>query len=311
MASSNNYRKKFDKTIYLSNNITGLHMKLSRIEYEKGKDSLEYQKLVSAIKVAKELEKKFLEDIAKYQPILLLFKEYALSKNCKRITEKLKNDSDLVKKVFLARLHERYDELKKENKIDLQKKEFLQKEYAEHGIKLLSTIIFNLISSKTYVELIDDYIEETDDEDIKKSLIYEKNLTLSRDGALEDWYFGFNDNLDALLVESDTLMSSAIDKPLENYQNLKNNYYINTCDNMIRLILEESYKTDDIKLLYELNILSLLLNMDAKGVSDSFTAFQNEIDVNPYDYDGSSIDFIHEIYGKSVSLAKKYNNRKK
>lgn len=310
MSISNEYNEEFDKMISLSNKISSLHINLSRVEYEKGKDSLEYKKLVSAIEMSKELENDYISNITKDTSVLPLFKKYAISKNCKRIIEKFKNEAELAKKELFSKSNERYDELLEQRKINIPREKFLKNDYDNYGIKLLTTIIFNLLSSKTYIELIDDYIEQSDNEDIKKALIYEKNLTLSRNEQLENWYFGFTNDLDALFVESDIIMANTLDKPLENYQNLKNNYYVEICDEMIRYILESPYNTKDIKTLYELNILALLLNMDVQAITNSYKLFQDELEVNPYSYEDSAINFVNEIYSKSVPLAKKYKNNK-
>ena len=104
-------------------------------------------------------------------------------------------------------------------------------------------------------------------------------------------------------------MSDSLDIPKENYTNLKNNYYVEVCDNLTHLALESDGLSMDMKIIYELNLLSLLLNMDAKSLNGSYKIFQDELEANPYSYDKDSVDFVENIYAKSLLMARKINKK--
>lgn len=298
-----------EKIIKLSDNIMKLYYRLSFVEIEKGKESQEYNKILLAIQMSLELEEELLNEIKKDYEVLLFFNDYISMNNCRRLEEKAKNEQDFAQSIFFAIANDNYDKMAEKKEIKISKKDYLKKEYEERGSQNIRRIACNLKSAKTYIKLLEDYIEHTDDMNVRSALICEKNITLSENKALESWYFGFANDIDALIIESDELISSGLEMPLENYKNYRNNFYLEACDIATQSTLKDQINYPEEKIINELRFLSYLLSMDAETMEMSYKLFQDEVEDDPYSYDKKYIEYVDSIYGKTASLTKRINNK--
>lgn len=288
----------FDKIIETSNEIEKLYEELKNAEIEYGEDSNEYIMLSKIIGAAS------LTELNEMNKILLLsninvFKKYVSLFKCNRLIDKLNYDSELTKKMIIENANTNYEKEKDLIKNKISKEEYLKEEYEELGRHKLSQNIFNLIQAKSYIKVIDLYIDKEQDPPTKKMLIDKKYDIISKNNSLESWYFNFNYNNDCLLVESDALMSLELGFTQDEYVKLKNNYYMNVVSNLVDSNSLENNK------LSEINIIATLLCMNSASIVNSFYEIKDGIKNNYLIDDVKTMNFIDNIYSKYPTVEKK------
>lgn len=305
------YRELFEKINSISKSISNIYVRLANLEIKYGANSLEYNKCLSLLQIAAEREKELLKEVMSDSSVFTIFKQYISSENNERLRNKFKNDYDIVKTSFYAMTNDKYDELIEKKKTNLFRDVFLQREYQSYGKDIFKSCVFYLKKSKMYIKILDNYISNVKDPNLRRFLIYEKNLVLSGCKELESWYFGFNDGIDCMLLESDFVTSDTLDLTVDEYLKQLDDYFLGMCDDLTVSALESFCSSLESKMAYELNILASLLNMDALTISKSYKKFQEEVESNPYKYEQSSIDFVDDIYSKCQDVMKKVKSNGK
>ncbi len=300
------YFEQFGKIISYSDNITKLYLKLCDAEYKKGKDSAEYKKLISYIEMAVDYENKLLEKVFEDSSVLSLFKRYMTIEGSKRLLERCNSDYDLAFSIYNSEANDKYDSLIEGNSTFISRDLFLKDEYEFFGKNILKANILYLINLKKYVLLLDEYINNAKNDSVKKFLIYEKNITLSKNRALESWYFNFeNNDLQCMLVDSDGIAAEMLDISEESFYNLKINHFYSMCDDLISVILMKSDDPDEVKMLYEISLLASMLNMNVEALNCSYSTFKDEIKSDTEEIDEKSIEQVEDIFSKCLKLSKK------
>ena len=272
----NNFYEKCEKTIETSNKIESLYEELGDIEFKYGKDSNEYKMLTKIIESTSLTE---YNDIKYFlsSPYVDYFEKYISLSGCERLIEK-------IDKCF-----------------NFQKE---KKEDDELNNNRLCRNIFNLIQSKSYINVLDIYINREEDAETKKYLIEEKYNVIQRNAFLESWYF--NTSNVCMLVESDFLTSLEVGIDEKEYVNLKNNYYANIFSRFLDLIC--SNKTDPMdEIVYETNLMSVLLCMNNKFTFEKLYELRNDIRLCLIEPETKT--FINNIYSNYLKLEKKMKIR--
>lgn len=300
------YLETFDKLISYSDSITRLYMNLCDVEYKYGRDSEEYKKYVSYIEMAVDYENRKIDASFNDTSVLSLFKEYMSMQGAKRLLERFNNDFSLSQKLFYASENDKYDELIERRLTMVPREEFLQNDFDNFGKSILRTNTFYLAFLKTYLTIMDDYINSTNDEKMKKFLIYEKNMLIANNRSLESWYFGFdNSDLEGMLVDSDYISAYKIGIPIDTYRDLKSFYFFGLCTDFLCLAIMNCDDIEEVRLIYELNILASMLNMDVKSLNFSYSVVIDELKNNKDKYNDEIIDYVEGIYSKSLKMSKK------
>ena len=272
----NNFYEKCEKTIETSNKIESLYEELGNIEFKYGKDSNEYKMLTKIIESTSLTE---YNDIKYFlsSPYVDYFEKYISLSGCERLKEK-------IDKCF-----------------NFQKE---KKEDDELNNNRLCRNIFNLIQSKSYINVLDIYINREEDAETKKYLIEEKYNVIQRNAFLESWYF--NTSNVCMLVESDFLTSLEVGIDEKEYVNLKNNYYANTFSRFLDLICSNKIDPMD-EIVYETNLMSVLLCMNNKFTFEKLYELRNDIRLCLIEPETKT--FINNIYSNYLKLEKKMKIR--
>ncbi len=297
------YMNKFENVIYVSNQISALYTLIAEEEINYGRNKGNYSILLSNIRTLENIEKNLMEPILNDSSILYYFKDFVERSKCERLKYKLYSDYDILEKIYDSTINEKYDDLVEKKLINITRDEFKKDELNQHKNKVFLTCIFNLIEKKKYVKILDYYINNARDGKSKKMLVSELYTTISCCKSLEDWFFGDEDNIDCLLIDCDEVVAINQDLSLESYLNLRNNHFINLIDNFIHSIIEEDINYDEIKTLYETNLISMILSLDAKSLSNSYRIFREGIEINGMEKEKA--DFIDDTYSKSLLLLRK------
>ena len=296
------YRKLFDDVINTSNHISVLYSFLTNAELKNGTTSNNYNYIVAKIKELSELEKKKLSFITSDSSILTLFKLFLASSDCERLKIRFSLEYDLLYNSLISSFNEKYDYLIDKYSITTPRETFLSHSYEEHGRDVLLPTVFNLIDKKKLVKIIDLYIAKTDNPEYKMTLIKEKNTILSSNMPLSNWYFSFGNDIDGLLIEIDSVVSSSFGIPIDKYLEAKNDYFSRNCDNLTKKALKDNLEDKDLRILYETVILSSLLSMDAKSAYYCYKSFMTMSENK--DINDENINFIDDTYSKCSGLAK-------
>ena len=272
----NNFYEKCDKTIETSKKIESLYQELANIEFSYGRDSNEYimlSKIISSTSLSEYNDiKRFIES-----PYADYFKRYISLSKCDRLIDIINDDYEIVKSI-----------LEKSN------------EKTELDHHKLCKSLFNLIQSKSYIKILDMYIDKEKNSEIKKFLIDEKYDIIERNNSLQNWYFGFDNT--CLLIESDFLSSLEVEVKENEYVKLKNNYYINVFSNFLNLVY--SAKLDNMeKIIYETNIYSLLLSMNNEYTFETLCELKDDIRICLTS--SRTKKFIDNIYRSYPSIERK------
>lgn len=267
----NNFYEKCEKTVETSNKIEDLYQELADIELKYGKDSNEFIMLAKVIESVSLSENNNLNYFLS-SPYVDYYEKYISSIGCDRLVDKINNN------------------------IELSKKE--DDEFINHK---LYKKIFNLIQSKKYVNVLDLYINKEKNKEIKKFLIDEKYDIIQRNSLIEEWYFK-SSNLICMLVESDFLVSLETEINEKDYVSLKNNYYSSVLSKFLDLIYVDELDYMD-KLIYETNIMSLLLCMNSEYTFKNLCEMKDDIRSCFASFDTNK--FVKSMYTKYLKLEKK------
>ncbi len=297
------YMNQFENIIFISDKISDYYRLLSEEVLEGGKNSFRYNFILSNIKTFENIEKELLNSIFSDSSVLYLFKEFVKRSKCERLKVKLYSDFDILEKIYDSAINEKYDSLLEKNLVTIERDEFKKQEFDEHKNKVFLPCIFNLVEKKRYIKILEYYIKMSNDKEEKKYLISELYTTISHCEALEDWFFGEGNNIDCILVDCDEVVSMNLDLSKESYLNLKNNHFINLTDDFINFIMDENIDQNIIKTLYETNLLSMIMSMDAKTLSSSYRIFRDEVENSKIDK--NKVDFVDNTFSKSLLLSKK------
>jgi hypothetical protein len=234
---------------------------------------------------------------------MAIFKELLNSIDCYRLKMKFEYEYDFVEKLFLSNSHERYDSLLEKYAITMPRDQFISNMYEEYGRDVLLPTIFKLLERKKLLILIDLYLKDCKDDNQKIILLNEKYMILARDENLENWYFGYGDDVSCMLVDVDYIVADSFGIPLDYYLVQKNDYFAKDCDEMTKKALGEDLKISNLRVVYESFLMAVLLNMDLKTLNGSYKVFRNaSLDGK---YDGDNVDFIEGVYSKYLTLVKK------
>lgn len=299
------YDNIFNKTVAVSSCITDLYNKLSYFEQTKGIKSQEYIDIQILIRTFENYERKMLQDITSDSSILAMYKSFILSSKCDRLRLKLSDEYSYCEKVINSNVNEAYDELLERYGEITPREEFVSNQFEKFGKGILMARVFDLSRKKVLVKLLDYYIENTNDPSVKQFLIREKYSVLSCNGSLESWYFNYEDDNDCLLIDLDLINSFNFDIPLDEYLDLKNEYFAELCEKITRKALKDDLRVEKIRTFYETFILTSLLSMDVNSMNDCYNIFSNT--TRNKSLKEENIDFIDSVYSKTSVLAKKIN----
>ena len=302
---NNDIKQTFDKIIECSNYIESFYQKLADEEFENGIDSELYKILVSKIEYATEEEYKLISDIIN-SDFCIYFKDYVIFKRCTRLIDKLNDEYDFTKKIVNINSNMKY--LRDKNFLQryLTQEEYVKNDYEEEGKHIVRHNIFNLIQSKMYIKILDEYISNIKENDrLKKTLITEKYETIQKNTALESWYFQTDFNLDALLADSDILVSLELNMLLDEYLRLKNQYFDDVVKNCVDIMLEEPLNDEISKSLYEINLVAALLCMNVPYLAYSYDELEEDMEKNSQMYNKDVTELVEKVYSKCPELEKK------
>ena len=271
----NNFYEKCEKTVETSNKIEELYQELADIEFRYGKCSNEYLMLSKIIQSISSKENNDLKYMIS-SPYIEYFERYIQLSGCERLIDKIKISFDVS------------DKLNKKNYDDF--------ELANHK---KCKNIFNLIQSKTYIKVLDLYIDKEKNKEVKRLLIDEKYDIIERNNLLESWYFGF-DNV-CLLVESDYLSSQEVLMNENDYVKCKNSYYTSVFSRFLDSIYSSDLDAFD-KAIFETNMISLLLCMNNEYTFNNLCEMKD--DIRKSIASKATKRFVNNIHSKYLSLEK-------
>jgi len=276
----NNFYEKCEKTIETSKKIESLYQELADVEFRYGKDSNEY---IMLTKIIKSISLTEFNDLKYFlsSPYVDYFEKYISLNGCDRLIEKINGDLDFSKKVIS------------------ENDEFIKHKICKN--------IFNLIYSKTYIKVLDLYISKEKDKETKRFLIEEKYDVIQRNNFLEKWYFNY-ESIVCMLIESDYLSSLEVGINKDKYVNLKNNYYTSIASRFIDLVYSNELDSVD-KMLYETNIMSLLLCMDNEYSFNNLCEIKD--DFRQCLVSSDTKKYVNNIYTKYLKLEKKLRTKYK
>ena len=298
-------KETFDKIIECSNYIESFYLKLADEEFENGTKTDLYKELVSSIEYATKEEYRLISEILN-SDFCMSFKDYVVFKRCTRLIDKLNDEYDFTKKIVNINSNMKY--LRDKNFLQryLSQEEYVKNDYEEEGKHIVRHNIFNLIQSKMYVKTLDIYISNIKDNDrLKKTLINEKYDTIQKNTALESWYFQNFFNYNALLVDSDIVISFDLNMLLDEYLRLKNQYFDDVVKNCVDIMLEEPLNDEITKSLYEINLIAALLCMNVPYLAYSYDELEEDKEKNPQMYNKDVTELVEKAYAKCPELEKK------
>ncbi len=300
------YIVQFDNAINTSNQIDSYYDELKYIEYSEGRNCEEYKKVLNKIKCALDYEKQKLNDIFIDPSVLVLFLKYVKERDCKRLSSKFVNEYNLAELIFYAETNDTYDRIIDYFDVDISRDKYIKNEIIKNGNKVKFKSVYYLMLSKMYIKLIDEYLKDCKDLKMRNYLINMKYKSLETCNELENWYFGFEPSNDALLVESDFLLADSFNMNIDNFEIIKNNHLFSMVKRMIDLALKKSGKSEENKMYYEINILTILLNMEIFTLSDTYLFFQKIMEYSKGKYDENSVNFVDSLFSKCPELIKKF-----
>ena len=292
------------KMIENSNFIEKFYKDLANIELKNEKKSEEYKKLSSFITDISIKEKKIINDVLNSH-YSIFFKDFIFDKKCNRLIDKINNEYEFTRALITKNAEYKYKKDENAIKNYISKDAFIKLDYDELGKHIVRHNIFNTIQSKMYIKVLDNYISNIENESLKKRILEEKYGVINRNSTLENWYFDLCLDNDWLLIDSDKIVALELGLVSDDYIKLKNEYFEKVIENCIDIMLEGNVKTNDDKIMLEMNILSALLCMDPCYLSDIYYDIEEDIKSNPELYNKDSIEFIEDAFSNSQIVEKK------
>jgi hypothetical protein len=284
--------------------IEGMYEKLLYAELEKGIDSKEYKDLFDVLRIFLKLEYNIISKILD-TPFCLYFVDIIKKNKCNRLYDLIKNDYDLYKMLLIGEYKAEYDAVKDDYELSYSQEDYVNHKLQKEDFKLLTKNVLNFKKDKMYIRVLDFYINNTDDHEIKKLLLEEKYNTIKKNKILDAWYFNNYDYADSLLVESDEIVADRFEISLDDYLEYKNDYYNNSFELVIDELLSKHINSKSDELFYETKMLSSLLCMNFMGIKGSYDNIEFDIKHYPELYEQKYIDFIDKVYGKYPLIQKK------
>lgn len=300
------YIVQFDNAINTSNQIDKYYEELKNVELNLGTNCEEYKKVLAKIDCALDCEKQKLNDIFIDPSVLVLFLKYVKEKKCKRLLSKFVNEYNLAELIFYADANDTYDKIIDYFDVNISRDKYIKNEISKNGNKIKFKSVYYLMLSKMYLKLVDEYLNNCTDLKMRSFLIDMKNKSLESCNELENWYFGFEQSNDSLLIESDFLLADSFNMQVDNFEIIKNNHLFSMVKKMIELALQKSCESEETKMYYEINILTILLSMEILTLSDTYLYFQKIMEYTKGKYDEDAVSFVDSLFSKCPELAKKF-----
>ena len=304
-ASKNNLISTVNRLIQIANIIDNACKKLSEKEAQYGPNAEQCVAYINMISFATTSEYNLIREILE-AGLGLEFKDIIIKKDIKRLIEKLNDEFEFTERLLDDESRAEYKKEKPSVKKVLSLERYLRINRNEFGKHILRHTVFNIIQSKMYVKVLDEYIKGTDDLEEKQILIEEKYRTIFKNMTLQSWYFDEGFNNDWMLVDCDRVMALELGTPYEEYLRLKNDYYENAIENCIDLLVSDS---EDDKTLLEANFITALLCMNEASLSNSFNIVEDDMVNNPSAYNEDSKKFIEQVYAKRPKIENRIRTR--
>jgi hypothetical protein len=280
--------------IRISEVIELVYEELSEVELKYGRTSKEYNQVAAKLEIALETEEDIEKEFVTDAEIFLLAKEEMLVKDNEpapkneRIFARQKMNIDLRKKmielVYTQVNNSFLEKIKNEIGLPeyiiedicsvLKENSLNNKNRQERFITM--NYLFECMTNKNYLMLLDEEIEKETNEQRKRILIKEKNLLLSRHKGLEKSYFGIEIDVDLELMNHDEFVATILGIPIYQYKKEKKEYLLSKAELLIHYLVpkNKSALLETEKEVIGLELRSIMLELGTKEIEILYDSFE-------------------------------------